>query len=365
MKILHVIRRLEIGGGPTSAVALANSLCTVSGLDIHVASENGPISEKLLKTVKFHQLRDSNSLTFQQRLKLIVTSVQPDLLHLHGSRLTLETWLGARFFRWRRPIISTRHSHGFRFVPDGMAVRLINLTGLNTIVLSENEYRHMLSEGANASRLFTIPHAMDIEGLSLRFDSLDRTVAQQRIAGKPLSSPVVSVACRLVNGKGLGRFIDVISALHASGIPATGIIAGIGPLEERLKAKVIELGLEDAVHFVGFQPRIDEVLAASDVVLFLSEVEVLPVFLIEAMACGIPAVTSRIAAHENLITHGQNGLLVSNVDEATSAIRRLTESPTEHAAIASSARYSAARFSAPVVISKLVDLYREIAASRQ
>ena len=76
-------------------------------------------------------------------------------------------------------------------------------------------------------------------------------------------------------------------------------------------------GLEvaDHVHFLGYRNDISEICNCADLFVFMSHQEGLPVALMEAMACGLPAVCSNIRGNTDLIEDGVTGLLANNTPE--------------------------------------------------
>lgn len=92
------------------------------------------------------------------------------------------------------------------------------------------------------------------------------------------------------------------------------IICGIGELEEELQVKICELGLSEKVKLLGYRLDVKEILRASDVYIFPSFQEGLPVALMEAMACGIPCLVSKIRGNTDLIDEGKGGLFFEPTD---------------------------------------------------
>ena len=87
------------------------------------------------------------------------------------------------------------------------------------------------------------------------------------------------------------------------------LLVGFGELEEKLKALVKELGIEDRVVFAGYRGDVKRLLHAVDGFAFPSLQEGLPVALMEAMAAGLPIVCSRIRGNVDLIENGKGGYL--------------------------------------------------------
>lgn len=95
------------------------------------------------------------------------------------------------------------------------------------------------------------------------------------------------------------------------------LIAGRGKIEQELTEAIKELGLLDYVQMLGFRRDVADVFAASDIYVFPSHQEGLPVALMEAMSVGLPVVCSNIRGNTDLITEGEGGYLFDSKDEQT------------------------------------------------
>ena len=105
------------------------------------------------------------------------------------------------------------------------------------------------------------------------------------------------------------------------------LVCGTGELNNSLREKVIDLGISEHVKFLGYRKDIPEVCQCSDLFVFMSLQEGLPVALMEAMASGLPVVCSGIRGNIDLIENGVNGYIVRNVkDEVAEAILRIVKS---------------------------------------
>lgn len=102
-------------------------------------------------------------------------------------------------------------------------------------------------------------------------------------------------------------------------------IAGDGAQEAELRSLASELGVENQIHFLGFRRDVYRLCSAADLFLFASYQEGLPVAVMEAMACGLPIVASRIRGNIDLIDPGKGGYLVApdDADGFAAAIRTI------------------------------------------
>ena len=109
------------------------------------------------------------------------------------------------------------------------------------------------------------------------------------------------------------------------------VIAGEGELEIELKEKVAAWALEN-IHFLGYRTDVNKLCNAADIFVMPSLQEGLSVALMEAMACGLPIIASRIRGNIDLIDNGKGGLLVDAMDSLKymEAIEKLIRSPEQY-----------------------------------
>lgn len=102
------------------------------------------------------------------------------------------------------------------------------------------------------------------------------------------------------------------------------LICGIGKLTDELKKLISELKIENKVRLLGYRLDAKEIMKASDVFLFPSYQEGLPVALMEAMACGLPCLTSKIRGNVDLVDENRGGLFFEPDDVKTLKSQILT-----------------------------------------
>jgi glycosyltransferase involved in cell wall biosynthesis len=117
-------------------------------------------------------------------------------------------------------------------------------------------------------------------------------------------------------------------------------IVGGGPLESELKMLAERLGITSSVQFHGHQQAVLPFLQASHLFVLSSYVEGLSNTLLEAMAVGLPVVATRISGSEDIVTTGENGVLVppGDADALAEAIASMLEHPARAAAMGRKAR---------------------------
>lgn len=137
------------------------------------------------------------------------------------------------------------------------------------------------------------------------------------------------------------------------------LICGIGVLEDELKKLASDLGIEDHVHFLGYRHDISDICNAADVFVFMSHQEGLPVALMEAMACGLPAICFKIRENTDLIEDGKNGLFAKNDPEDVSQkIEKMGSNKRLRGKLGSMAMLSIKEYNLTNVESKMIEIYK-------
>jgi glycosyltransferase involved in cell wall biosynthesis len=150
----------------------------------------------------------------------------------------------------------------------------------------------------------------------------------ERTAGEPLRVLCVG---RLVPEKGQALLLEAVRRLLDDGVDVRLTLVGDGPRRAALEARVAELALGDAVHLTGAvgQDQIRDHYARADVFALPSFAEGVPVVLMEAMATGLPVVTTRIAGIAELVEDGVSGHVLppGRVDLLADALAHLAADP--------------------------------------
>jgi colanic acid/amylovoran biosynthesis glycosyltransferase len=144
---------------------------------------------------------------------------------------------------------------------------------------------------------------------------------------RPLGlGPARNILCvgRLCPSKGQAILIEAAERLYAKGLDLRVLLLGGGEDLESIRSMVLERKLGDIITVAGpvGHARVKEELAACDIFVLPSFAEGIPVALMEAMACGIPVVSTDIMGIPELIEHGISGILSqpSNVEQLSGII---------------------------------------------
>jgi glycosyltransferase involved in cell wall biosynthesis len=180
------------------------------------------------------------------------------------------------------------------------------------VAMSRAIHDEMIGAGVAADRVRLIPHGVDTE--RFRPATRDEREALRRECRLPEGTLVVYTG-RLLRGKGLETLLGAF-AEAAQGTPdARLVLVGSGDgqtlsIEEELRAEVRGSGLGERVVFTGRVDNVESFLRASDLFVFPSMYEALGISLLEAAACGLPAVASRTGGIVDVVEDGRSGILV-------------------------------------------------------
>jgi glycosyltransferase involved in cell wall biosynthesis len=174
--------------------------------------------------------------------------------------------------------------------------------------------------------------------------------------------PLLAFAGRMTAPKALGVALEAVAQVPEVDL----VLAGDGDERAVLEARAHELGLDGRVRFLGSLPRA-EVLALfrrADAALLSSAWENFPHTLVEALAVGTPAIATDVGGVAEIVTDGENGLLVPPGDPAAlaEAIRRFLADGELRARLAAAAAPSAERFSPERIYGQLEEILARAAA---
>lgn len=207
------------------------------------------------------------------------------------------------------------------------------------IVNSTHDARQAQTLGIKPrERLAMIHNGLDAEAMNF----LNRGQARKRL-GTPLppldfteDAPWIGTIANFYKTKGLPHLIQAMTMLSREYPSAKLLIVGGGGENLALQRLIDRLGLGDRVFLAGPRDRAWELLKAFDVFVLPSLKEGFPWVILEAMAAEVPVVATRVGAIPEIISDGDNGLVVDPGDSAMlhQAIARLLENPSLRIALA-------------------------------
>ncbi len=314
LRTMFVITSMPVGGAETLLVNLLRRLDREQILpELCCLKEMGPLGEVAANEVTVHAglIRTKFDHRILSRMRKLIDEQRIDAVVTVGAG---DKMFWGRLAAWLEGvpvILSALHSTGW---PDGVGRlnRLLTPITDGFIAVAANHGRHMIErERFPDEKVTVIPNGVD----TYRFRSLpDSGLALRMKLGIPSAAPVCGIVAALRPEKNHTLFLRA-AALTAKQRPdAHFVIVGDGPERARLERVAIEAGVASTTHFVGSRSDIPQVLSAFDVFALTSHNEANPVSILEAMACEIPVVSTRVGSVAESVAEGSTGYLVEPGD---------------------------------------------------
>jgi glycosyltransferase involved in cell wall biosynthesis len=242
------------------------------------------------------------------------------------------------------PQSSAGASTGFRRRVSPYKLRQILAYGLRarllrrTLVGSETLEDHLFAAfHYPRSRTSALIHGVDTA--RFRPCSVER-LAFRTAHGIPHDALVIVSHGRLVRVKRPDRLLHAFAALAGAGSTLCLLIAGEGPLKAGLEKIALDSAMGERVKFMCFQEDSSALLMASDIYVMASEHEGFGIALLEAMSTGLICVATNCGGPGEILTNGENGILVEVSDQGVGAglLRAVQLSPEERTRLGANAR---------------------------
>jgi N-acetyl-alpha-D-glucosaminyl L-malate synthase BshA len=307
-------------------------------------------------------------LALASRMAEVAEFYELDLLHVHYaiphsvSALLARQMLAAR--GRRLPFVTTLHGTDITLVGIDRSYLPITRYSIQESdgVTSISQYLKdkTLSDFGITRDIAVVPNFVNCDVYTPVRDEGERAASRKHLVGT--SEPVL---IHLSNFRPVKRVLDVIKifAQVTGAIPSQLVLVGDGPDRSAAEWLVHELGIQARVHFLGKQDRVNELLPLADLMLMPSQLESFGLAALEAMACKVPAIATRVGGVPELIDHGETGLLygVGDVDGmAQGAIDLLTNRERLEEMRETARRTAQKRFCATLVVPQYVNYYESV-----
>lgn len=296
-------------------------------------------------------------------LSRTVDQVHPDLIHSHAERADVLN-LVMHFLHPAHPIaVRTMHTDQQWQRSPWLGATLTSLVfpwAFGAEVSISNATLEVLAKRPLARMLRKKSQVIynGIESALLTYVPSRRTI-QEVLDGIPPGVPYIGIVGRLTRQKGHCHFLDA-ARIVLQEVPAAFIVVGSGDLDAQLRRYARELGIDNAVHFVGSRSDVPEIMSHLDVLVSASLWEGLPTVLLEAMALGVPVVATDVSGSREIVRTGATGQLVPVGDPArlAQAILAVIRNPGRTAGMAENAALVARDYTVQDAARRYSDLYR-------
>lgn len=320
--ICQVLHSLQVGGAEVLAARLARQLRGSYRFLFVCLDQLGTLGEELRAegfTVEVVNRRPGLDWRSILRLARLLRREGVGLLHAHQYTPFFYA-LTARWLGRRIPILFTEHGRHFPDYPrrKRILVNRLLLSRRDRVAAVGEAVRQAVitNEGIPAERVEVIYNGIDLDVFGEGRQDRDSVRRDMRVGPNDLA--VIQVAR-------LDYLKDHLTAIRALGRVAARhpqvrlVLVGEGPERQKIEAEVRQRRLTAHVRFLGLRKDVARLVPAADVFLLTSISEGIPLTLIEAMAAGLPVVSTRVGGVPEVVVEGRTGLLAPAGDDSALA----------------------------------------------
>ena len=331
------------------------------------------IKPEILETIKvpvhvfpMRRVYHLDSLKAAYGLRKLIHDENVDIVQTYFE--TANTWGGLVTKLSGASLLSSRRDLGIlRKSKHELAYRLVNRLSNRVLAVSEQVKRFCVDqEHIDPAKISVVYNGVD-------FDQLPAATTANPFADAEWAGAqhIVTCVANIREIKGIDVLIRCAQRVCRERPGTVFLIAGSlywTDYTEKMRALARELGVENNVKLLGFVEDPTPLLRMSNAFCMLSRSEGFSNALLEAMACGIPPVVTRVGGNPEAIQDGKNGFLVASEDDGAAADRLLylLRNPAKAALMGEAACATVqTRFSAQTMINQLMGVYQEMTADRK
>src|SRR3989344_3393647 len=360
IKVLHFITRFIRGG------ADENTMYTVLGLDKNIYDVTLTFGENYNKEmvnivkaskvkIKIFTIKHFNIFSSIYSLLLVYNFIRKqrfDIVHTHSTEAGIIGRIAARIAR--TPII-IHTIHGVAFTP--YRSKLLNYFILSCERFVDKYTNHFISN----SYLITKEYLSNGIGKKEKFTTIYSGIDVERFNIKKSKNkiPVITIIARLAKGKGHEYFINAATTILKTR-KAEFWIVGNGELKEEIENMITNLKLESYVKIIGERDDIPQILSQTDIFVLPTLWEGTPRTIFEAMAAGVPVITTPVGGIPEIIKDNKIGFLVEpkNSEELVHKILFVLNDKNEIKIVINNAKKESKKYSYKKMVNDIDLLYQ-------
>jgi L-malate glycosyltransferase len=357
------------GGSGVVATELGKELAS-RGHDVHFISYALPIRLTMNERIYFHEVEvltyplfeyPPYDLVLATKMAEVMTRFELDILHVHYAiPHSISAYLAKKMLTDRVvPFVTTLHGTDITLVGNDRSYLPITRFGIeqSDAVTAVSEYlkRRTVEEFQVQREVTVVPNFVDC---NLYARSTDKKLRRKFAAADE------AILIHISNFRPVKRVEDVIEifSLVSKKTKARLLMVGDGPDRPKAEWLANTHGIADQVLFLGKQSDMSQVLSIADVLLLPSELESFGLVALEAMACEVPVVASRVGGIPEVVEDGRDGFLydVGDVSSMADGCLRILTDPQFRVTMGQTARDHARReYCASKIVLQYENLYRQ------
>jgi len=360
LKVLHLNSQMKWRGGERQLTFLIEQLKSrdienITLCPIDSALEN--FCKKRSYQVSSLYFKNPFNPIFLYDIAKTIKSIKPDIVHLHDAKAhsiaifaDFLFGLNTKFVLHRRVTFPLKTNFISQFKYKYHKIHKI-------ITISEAVKNELLKSEIRPEIIELVYSGVDLN----RYKS-NRYKKLRQLLNIDDNVKIIGNISALTPEKGLKTFLDTAKILLEKNDNLFFVIAGEGILKQELIEYSKSLGINNQVRFLGFQKTIIGILKNFDVFLFTSENEGLGTSVLDAMACGVPVVSTNAGGIIEIIEHENTGLL-SEINDAKSLAEntaRIIENVDFAKQLVINAKIKSKQFDTKIMSEKIYEIYKSI-----
>lgn len=380
VSILHVITKLAVGGSGMNTLISCRDIGApdfvselVTGPEKAVEGDYFDLARKFGITTMiaphlFRRISPLNDLLAVGELAGIIRKGRYAIVHTHGSKARFVGRLAARLSGCRPRVVQTFHGWPFDFnmsLPVQAACTAMERIGFGlaceSVAVTPEDIFKGVAWGVGKPHDYTVIRSGVEFG---RFRDFRGTKTRAReLLGVPGEGPVVGTVARLAPVKDPMAFIGVAELVLERFPGSRFVIVGDGPMRYEVERRIAGSGASSRIILAGNRNDVERLLPALDVFLITSRSEGLPRGMLEALAAGVPVVSTDVGGVCELLTGERNGLIrpVGDVKGLADAVCGILASPELPGRLLRNVDTDLEPFSAEKMVADLKELYLSMA----
>lgn len=297
------------------------------------------------------------------RLYKLFRKIKPDIVHTHLFDDAVPSLIAARLAGIKHRVITKQDTaFHWHYAPKAVKYDRLNNRNATRIVAVSEECRDFIIhyENAPASKITVIHHAIPFQKLTAQSEEVKKTLIEKYGLANRI---VIGTIARLIEWKGYRHIIKAASIVVKKYPEAVFLFTGHGEQKPELDELVRSYGLEKNIIFTGWVERSDipSLYGLMDIYLHAASLEPFGFVIAEAMANGVPVVSTATGAAKDSIIHKQNGYLTRYDDPQALAEGIFYMLDHDRKAIGKAGKETAERmFEFSVMWSRHIELYRKL-----